>query len=72
MGPIRIPELIFILVMVGLVSLILVWPAARICRRIGFSAWLGILAAVPVANVLLLWFVAVTPWPALPLSHRGE
>ena len=70
MGPIGFPELIVVLAIVGLGSLLVVWPAARICRRIGFSPWLGILAAVPVANVILLWFVAFTPWPAPQLGHR--
>ncbi|HET7618458.1 MAG TPA: hypothetical protein VFK20_08110 [Vicinamibacterales bacterium] len=42
---------------------VVIWPAGRICRRIGFSPWLGVLAVIPIANVLLLWFVAVSPWP---------
>ena len=38
-----------------------VYPATRICRRIGLSPILGALAIVPLANIVLLWFVAVTP-----------
>jgi hypothetical protein len=52
-------------------GLVVVWPAARICSRLGFSPWLGILAMVPIANVILLWFVAVSPWPRPPLSQGG-
>jgi hypothetical protein len=40
----------------------------RICRRAGFSQWLGLLIVVPLANILLLWFVAFSEWPALPGS----
>ena len=71
MGPIGTLEAITILAMIGMGSLVVVWPAARICRRVGLSPWLGILAVVPIANVVLLWFVAFSPWPGLPLSHRG-
>ncbi len=63
-GSISIPEL-FIIVAIAAVSLVVVvWPAARICRRVGFSPWLGVFAVVPLANLLLLWFVALAPWPA--------
>lgn len=72
-GDVRLslPELSVVLVIVIISSLVLVWPAARICRRAGFSPWLGVLAAVPVMNVVLLWFVAFSPWPAVPPSRRG-
>lgn len=69
MGPIAFPELT-ILPIVIVSCLVLVWPAARICSRIGFSPWLGVLAIVPVANVVLLWFVAVAQWPRPPFSQR--
>jgi hypothetical protein len=52
-------------------AFVLIWPAARICRRIGFSPWLGVLAVGPVANVVLLWFVAVAQWPKSPSDQRG-
>jgi len=44
---------------------IVVFPAGRICRRLGFPTWLGILAVLPIVNVLLLWYVAMAPWPSL-------
>ena len=59
MSPIGMPELM-VLVLLGIS---VVWPAATICRRLGFSPWLGVLAAVPLANVILLWFVALSRWP---------
>jgi hypothetical protein len=43
--------------------LVMVWPAGKICSRLGFSPLLGVLAALPFANLLLLWFVALAPWP---------
>ena len=57
------PELVVIALIVSM-ALLVVWPAARICERAGLSRWLGLLAIVPIANVVLLWFVAMAPWPA--------
>jgi hypothetical protein len=71
MGPLGIPELITIVFVIGMGGVLLIWPAARICRRIGFSPWLGLLAAVPFANVILLWVVAFAPWPAPTPGQRG-
>ncbi|MEX1128203.1 MAG: hypothetical protein WD227_16630 [Vicinamibacterales bacterium] len=57
------PELIVLsLIVAGLGAVI--WPAARICTRVGFSPWLSVLAVVPLANLGLLWFVAFASWPA--------
>ena len=64
MGSIGWPELIIVAVIAAWV-LTVVWPASRICRRAGFSPWIGLLAIVPIANLLLLWFVALARWPAL-------
>lgn len=46
-------------------SLVVIWPACRIARRLGFSPWLGIVAVIPLANLVLLWVVAYTDWPAV-------
>jgi hypothetical protein len=62
MGTIGLPELVVVVIIVA-ISCIVVWPAARICRRVGFPWWLGLLTVVPIANVILLWFVAFAEWP---------
>ncbi len=33
--------------------------------QLGYSAWLGLLAVAPVANLALLWFVAFSKWPVV-------
>ena len=68
--PIGIPELAMIAIMIGMV-LVVIWPMAMICRRLGFSPWLGILAGVPLANVALLWFLALSQWPKVDTSPRS-
>ena len=62
-GSIGFPELL-VLIVIAATSLVVVWPAARICRRIGFARWLGVLAVIPIANMLLLWYLALARWPA--------
>lgn len=58
------PELI-IAGAIAMSALTVAWPSARICARAGFSPWIGLLAVVPIANVVLLWFVAFARWPAV-------
>jgi hypothetical protein len=61
-GSAGMPELVVVVAIVAM-ALLVVWPAGRICRRLGFSPWLGVLAVIPLANLLLLWFVALAKWP---------
>ena len=61
-GTIGIPELI-ITVFIAAIAWVVIWPATRICRRVGFPWWLGLLIVVPIANVILLWVVAFAEWP---------
>lgn len=53
----------------ALVGLVVIWPAGRICARIGLSPVMGVLAAIPVANICLLWYVALCTWPRDPLNR---
>ena len=61
----------FLLIAVACIGLLIsavvvAWPAGRVCKRVGFSPWLGILAMLPLFNVLLLWYVALSDWPSVP------
>lgn len=42
----------------------------RICSRLGFPGALGLLMFVPVANIILLFFIAFAEWPVL--RDRGQ
>jgi hypothetical protein len=57
------PEFIIIAAL-SLSVITVAWPMGRICRRAGFFPWLGGLAIVPIANIVLLWFLAIAKWPA--------
>lgn len=64
--PVFVPMLGVLEIVILLISAALfVWPAWRICRRAGFPGSLGLLAMVPVANLVLLYILAFAPWPAL-------
>ena len=63
MGNIGVPELMIVLVFMGLFWLLMIWPAARICKRVGMSPWLGVLIIIPIGNVIYLWVVAMSRWP---------
>lgn len=65
----RSPSVLPMLPMLALVVLgtvIVVWPAAKICKRAGFPWWFGIAAVIPPLNVALLWYIALSPWKASP------
>ena len=47
-----------------ILSLLQVVPFWRIFRRMGLPPWLAIMASVPLVNLIVLYYVALTPWPA--------
>ena len=69
MGNAGLPELLVVGVIGLLYAAVVVVPATMVCRKAGFSPWLGLLAIVPFANILLLWYLAVARWPNQP--ERG-
>jgi hypothetical protein len=47
-----------------LLTYILSVPALwRLCRRLGYSGWFSLAMLVPLANILLLYFLAFSAWP---------
>jgi hypothetical protein len=44
----------------SLLQLVAFW---KILGRMGFPPWLAIMASVPVINLALLYYVALSPWP---------
>jgi hypothetical protein len=39
------------------------YPVTRILRRLGYSAWWVIIAFIPLANLIGLWFLSFVRWP---------
>lgn len=46
------------------IAVLVLIPAWRICQRTGYPGWMGILILIPVVNLMLLYFIAFTNWPA--------
>lgn len=53
-------------------ALVAVIPAWRICQRIGYSGWLGLLILVPFLNLGLLYFIAFAKWPTRKTGSPDE
>lgn len=64
---------IFVLAVVGVVGVVIVvWPAAKICKRTGYPWWFGIAAVIPPLNVALLWYIALSPWKVSPSATSRD
>jgi len=64
-------EYVMIIAVALISATVIIWPAAVICRRAGYSPWLGLIAIVPLAQIALLWFIAFSPWVAEGAGHRS-
>ncbi len=49
-----------------LFGLIIVIPFWKIFDRVGLPSWLAVLMIVPVLNLVLMYYLAFTEWPAVP------
>ena len=45
-------------------------PFYQLWRRTGHNGWIGVLMAVPLLNLVLLWTLAFKAWPAE--AGRGQ
>ena len=48
-----------------IVSLIILVPFWKIFQKAGFSGALAILMLVPIANIIMIFFLAFAEWPAV-------
>jgi hypothetical protein len=65
-GNLGITELIIILIFAVVFAIaVIVWPYWRIFRKAGFSPAFGFLMLVPIANIVMLFYLAYADWPAL-------
>jgi hypothetical protein len=53
---------------VGFWLLIIGIPMMKILQRVGLSRWYVLIWAIPLVNVLGIWWLAFTDWPALQPS----
>jgi len=48
---------------IAILSLLQLVPFWKILGRMGFPPWLSIMASLPLVNLIVLYYVALTPWP---------
>jgi hypothetical protein len=53
------------LVMLFIILLIVVFPVFRIIKRTGHSGWWTLVMFFPLLNLVGLWLLAFSRWPAL-------
>ena len=46
-------------------AIIAIIPFWRICTRVGLSPWLSLLLIIPLVNLIFIYYLAFTDWPAL-------
>jgi len=44
----------------SLLQLVAFW---KILPRMGFPAWLAVMASIPLVNLILFYYLALSPWP---------
>ena len=66
MSNLGVTELALIIVFViACVVLFTLWPYWRIFKKAGFSPALSLLLLVPIANIVIIFYLAFADWPAL-------
>jgi hypothetical protein len=48
-----------------IVGVIVIWPFWRIFTKAGFSGALAILMIIPILNVVMIFYLAFSEWPAM-------
>lgn len=51
--------------MMLVMAIVIVLPFWFIFSKAGYSKWLSLLMVVPLANIVLLYFLAFSKWPSL-------
>jgi hypothetical protein len=46
-------------------AIIIIIPFWAIFSKAGYSKWLSVLMAIPIVNIITLYFLAFSSWPAL-------
>ncbi|HVN42392.1 MAG TPA: hypothetical protein VMT50_06370 [Steroidobacteraceae bacterium] len=47
----------------AILSLLQIVAFWKILGRMGFPPWLAIMASLPLVNLIVLYYVALSPWP---------
>ncbi|HTD11423.1 MAG TPA: hypothetical protein VK676_05075 [Steroidobacteraceae bacterium] len=54
-----------------IVAAIAIVPFWRICKRVGYSPWLSLLTAIPLVNLIFIYYLAFSTWPSQKSAAAG-
>lgn len=57
------------LLMILLWAVVVIIPFWKISVKAGYSGWLSLLMVIPIANLVYLYFLAFSNWPARRDDH---
>jgi len=63
LGPTEMIVILILMIIPGI--LLIVIPFWKICSKAGFPGALSLLILVPIANIVLLFYIAFSEWPVL-------
>ena len=63
LGPTEMIVILILMIIPGI--LLTVIPFWKICSKAGFPGALSLLMLVPIANIILLFYIAFSEWPVL-------
>ncbi len=69
MGGIGATELLVLFFAIAILGLIFIFPYWKIFTKAGFSGWLSLLMLIPIANIIILFYLAFSEWPALKKTN---
>ncbi|KKN78576.1 hypothetical protein LCGC14_0348680 [marine sediment metagenome] len=53
-------------------AIVVVIPVWRICQRTGYPGWLGVQILIPIANLVLLYFIAFSSWTTDKMRNQDD
>lgn len=59
------PGMLLSLLIGGCTGILVIIPFWMISKKAGFSPWLSLLFAFPLAGLVYMWILAFTDWPSL-------
>jgi hypothetical protein len=68
-GPLEILVTVLVFTFAWILPVIAFW---KICAKAGFSAALGLLMIIPIANIILPLYIAFADWPALRREDQSS
>ncbi len=67
-----VPINLWTMAVLAIAVVIPVWAAMIILKKAGFSPWWGLLNAIPVVSLILVWVFAFIDWPNIDQKEADE